>query len=203
MKKFVVLLNIALLLSTTSALAKNVKVMAMSKLSTANPPQSWSVKVMEPFVTQNGYSVHEGSIITGKITDVMPPKRLKRDASFKFIPVSFYDIETEKTYSVDKDIVGKYNALGDVKPGQVLEKGAIAAGNHFISSTIGPGIALVEGAVKNEQGNRAKSAAVSVYESTPLSYINKGKEMYIEEGQVFLMSFKSHESDDNAEEELD
>ena len=44
--------------------------------------------------------------------------------------------------------------------------------------------------VKNEEGNRAKSAAVSVYESTPLSYASKGKELEFKKGQIFIMNFK-------------
>lgn len=54
----------------------------------------------------------------------------------------------------------------------------------------------MQGAVKNEQGNRAKSAAVSVYENSPLSYINKGKELEIQEGQIFVMSFKQIKDDE-------
>lgn len=197
MKKFILIIVLMIFVCTPSVFARNVKVMAMSDFSTANPPQSWSLKVVEGFTTKNGYEVRTGSVITGKIVDVTSPKRLKRNASFKFIPVSFYDITTDKTYRVDKELVGKYNSMGDITAGKVVEKGAIAAGNYFINSTIGTGVALVKGAVKNEEGNRAKSAAVSVYESTPLSYVSKGKEMEIKSGQTFTMNFKfSDESDD-------
>ena len=196
MKKFYLILSIIILASFQSVMAKNVKVEAMSDFSTANPPQTWNLKIKDTFTTKAGFEVCEGSVITGKIVDVTDPKRLKRNASFRFVPVSYYDITNGETYSVDQNIVGKYNSLGDITAGEVIEQGAIAAGNHFISATIGPGIALVKGAVKNEEGNRAKSAAVSVYESTPLSYISKGKEMKIKEGQVFSMSFKFKDEDE-------
>ena len=68
----------------------------------------------------------------------------------------------------------------------------------FIGSFVGPSVALVEGTIKNEQGNRAKSAVVSVYESTPLSYANKGKELEFKKGQIFVMNIKLKK---NAEEE--
>ena len=86
--------------------------------------------------------------------------------------------------------------MTDVTPLSVAKTGAIAAGDHFISGFIGPSIALVEGAVKNEEGNRAKSAAISVYESTPLSYASKGKELNIQKGQIFVMSFKLREEEE-------
>ena len=60
----------------------------------------------------------------------------------------------------------------------------------LIGSFVAPAVGLVEGAVKNEKGNRAKSAVVSAYESTPLSYASKGKNIEIKQGQVFIMSFK-------------
>lgn len=195
MKKLLLIFSFIFLVSLQPAMAKNVKVEAMSDFTTANPPSEWNLKIVEGFTTKAGYEVAEGSVITGKIIDVTSPKRLKQNASFKFIPVSFYDVKTGETYHVQKDFVGKYNSLGDIKAGDIVEKGAIAAGNHFISCTIGPGVALVKGVVKNEEGNRVKSAAVSVYESTPLSYASKGKEMEIKQGQRFTMNFALNEED--------
>lgn len=195
MKKFLLTTLIIVFAVCSAVDAKNVKVEALSDFSTANPPGDWSVKVVESFTTKSGYEVVKDSVITGTITDVTSPKRLKRNAGFKFIPVSYYDKNTNETYCINKNYIGKYNSLGDLKAGKVIEKGAIAAGNHFISCTIGPGVALAEGVVKNEQGNRAKSAVVSVYESTPLSYISKGKELEIKQGQMFTMSFKMRDED--------
>lgn len=197
MKKILLIFSFILLISIQPVMAKNVKVEAMSDFSTANPPSTWNIKIVEGFTTKSGYEVVEGSIITGKIIDVTEPKRLKRNATFRFIPVSYYDIKTDKTYHVDKDYVGKYNTIGDITVEQIAEKGAVTAGNYFISSTIGPGVALVKGVVKNEQGNRAKSAVVSVYESTPLSYVSKGKELEIKQGQQFLMNFKLQDEDED------
>ena len=197
MKKFLLILGFIILAGSLPVMAKNVKVQAMSDFSTENPPGIWNLKIVEGFTTKNGFQVVEGSVLTGKIIDVTDPKRLKRNATFRFIPVSYHDIRNGETYGIDKEIVGKYNSLGDIKATDVIEKGAVTAGNYFISSTIGPGVALVKGAVKNESGNRAKSAVVSVYESTPVSYISKGKELEIKEGQVFLMSFKLQDEEDD------
>lgn len=190
MKKFFIILSFVLLFGIQPAMAKTIKVQAVTNFSTANPPSIWQVRVAEDFYLEDGTHYYAGSIIEGKIVDVTDPQRLKRNAAFKFIPLSYYDSNTNQVYKVNKKITGKYNALGDIKAGTVVKKGAIAASSHFISGFIAPGVALVEGAVKNEEGNRAKSAAVSVYESTPLSYINKGKELEIQKDQIFSMSFK-------------
>ena len=188
MKKFLLLLSAFLIIQP--AMAKSVKVEALSNFSTANPPKTWKLKVLEGFVADNGIVVHPNTILEGKITDVTSPKRLKRAASFKFIPQTYYDPQIGYTQDVKRDFQGKYSIKSDLTAKKVAKKGAITAGNVLIGSFVAPAVGLVEGAVKNEQGNRAKSAAISAYESTPLSLANKGKELEFKSGQVFVMSFK-------------
>ena len=74
-------------------------------------------------------------------------------------------------------------------PASIAKTGAVAAGNKLIGAFIGPSVAIVEGAIKNEQDNIAKSAAISVYESSPLSYVEKGKDLEIKKGDVFKINF--------------
>lgn len=177
------------------ASARNVKVQAMSDFSTANPPLTWKVKVVEDFKAADDYIVCAGSIIEGRITDVTEPKRLKRNATFTFVPINFYDASKKQNFPITRNITGKYSALSDVTVGSVAKQGAVYAGNKLLDGFFGPGIAIVEGAVKNEHGNRAKSAAVSLYESTPLSYANKGKEFEVTKDQIFVMSFKTKDEE--------
>lgn len=188
MKKLLLILSALLIINPV--MAKSVKVEALSDFSTENPPQFWRLKVVEGFVADNNFVVHPNSIIEGKITDVTSPKRMKRNASFTFIPHTYYDPQIGYTKDVKRDFEGKYSKKSEITAKKVAKKGAITAGNILVSGFIGPGVALVEGAVKNEEGNRAKSAVVSVYESTPLSLANKGAEMEFKKGQVFYMNFK-------------
>jgi hypothetical protein len=199
MKKVIILFLLSILY-VSPVFAKNVKVEALSDFSTQNPPETWSVKVVEGFVTQDGYTIYTDSILKGKIEDVTEPKRLKRDATFKFIPTSYYDSNTKSTYKVSQDMVGSYSFLSDVSVGSVVKQGAIMASSHFICGFISPGVALVEGAVKNEEGNRAKSAAISVYESSPISYVSKGKELDIKKGDIFIMNFQMLDEDEKETE---
>ncbi len=194
MKKICALIVLAFV-SMQPVMAKNVKVQAMSDFTTANPPSVWKVRVVEDFVTQNDYTISAGSVIEGKIVDVTEPKRLKRNATFTFLPVRLYDAGKKQNYVIEQNIIGKYSSLSGVSVGSVAKSGAIMVGNKLVDGFFGPGVALVEGAVKNEQGNRAKSAVVSVYESTPLSYANKGKEIEIKKDQIFVMSFKTKEDE--------
>lgn len=195
MKRFLFILTALLIINP--AFAKNIKVEAMSDFSTANPPKTWQVRVVEGFVTTSGFKVNSGSIIEGRIEDVKSAKRLKRDSSFKFIPEFYYDEQIGSAMQIKKDFIGKYNKLSEVDAKTIAKKGAVTAGNILITPFLGAGVALVEGTVKNEEGNRAKSAAVSVYENTPLSLCNKGHELEFTKGEIFIMNFKVNEDEEN------
>ena len=186
--KRIILITALILLTQICVQAKNVKVEALSDFSTANPPHTWQLKIMEDVQMGDNSIIPTGSIITGRIEDIKAPARGKRNAKFTFVPVSI-DIEGRE-YAIQRNLVGQYSFLTSVTPQKIAEKGVVAVGNKVVDGLFGPGVALVEGAVKNEEGNRAKSAAVSLYESTPLSYISKGKELEIPAGYKFIMSFK-------------
>ena len=193
MKKILFLLLFMLIVNP--AFAKNVKVEALSDFSTENPPSTWRLKVVEGFVTDNGITVHPNTIFEGRIVDVTSPKRLKRAASFTFIPQTYYDPQVGVTKDVKRDFQGKYSSKTDMTAGNLAKKGAMTAGNIFIGSFVAPTVGLVEGAVKNEKGNRVKSAAMSAYENTPFSVVNKGKELEFKKGQSFIMNFKLKEEE--------
>lgn len=199
MKKILLVLSALLIMSPV--MAKNVKVQAMADFSTANPPKVWKVKILESFVADNGMTIRQNTIVEGDIVNVKSPQRLKRNATFRFVPKSYFDPQDGTKRMVKRDFEGKYSSMSEINTMYVAKKGAITAGNILIGSFVAPTVGLVEGAVKNERGNRAKSAAISAYESTPLSYANKGKELEFKSGQTFIMSFKLKGEEDSAQEE--
>ena len=196
MKRFLLILTSFLIINPV--IAKNIKVEALSDFSTVNPPKIWKIKIIEGFVADNGQAVHPNTIVEGKIIDVTSPKRLKRAAAFTFVPQTYYDPRIGYTQDVKRDFQGKYSSKTDMTAKNVAKKGARTAGNLLVGSFVAPAVGLVEGAVKNSEGNRAKSAVVSAYENTPLSYASKGKELEFKKGQVFIMNFKL-----KSEEELE
>ena len=188
MKKFLLILVAFLIIQPV--MAKSIKVQAMSNFSTVRPPKVWKVKILESFVADNGIVVHQDTVIEGDIVNVKSPQRLKRNATFKFVPKTYFDPQVGEAKIVKRDFEGKYSSRGELDAKTLAKKGAVSAGNMFIGSFVAPTVGFVEGAIKNERGNRVKSAAISAYESTPLSYANKGKEIEIKSGQIFFMNFK-------------
>ena len=198
MKKILLILSALLIINP--AIAKSVKVEAMANFSTANPPKTWKIKILESFVADNGETVHANTIVEGDIIGTEGPKRLKRNATFKFVPKTYYDPQEGYTKDVKRDFEGKYSSKTEMTAKNIAKKGALTAGNMLVGSFVSPAVGLVEGAVKNNEGNRAKSAVVSAYENTPLSYASKGKELEFKRGQVFIMNFKLRDEEDEAVE---
>lgn len=168
----------------TPALAQSVEVEAMSDFSTDNPPKIYAVKIVEPTTTPKGV-IESGSILEGKII-AKDAKRLKRDATFTFIPTTLIEPNGNEI-KVKRTFVGKYSKGFD--KGKLAKKAVLSAGN-FVVKGFSTGYTAIEGAVKNEEGNVIKSSAVAVYESSPLSYVEKGNALEIKQGEHFFINFK-------------
>lgn len=170
----------------TPVLAYNVEVEALSDFSTNDPPQTFSVKVVEPINSTN-VTIESGSIIKGKVI-TKDAKRLKQDATFSFIPL-YIETPNGEVVKVKRNFVGKYRKEIDKK--KIAKSAALTAGN-FVVKGFSTGVTAVQGAVKNEQGNIIKSTAVAVYEGSPVSYIQKGDALEIKQGQRFYMKFSDN-----------
>ncbi len=197
MKKFITLLFFAILLAPV-ANARLVKVAACSDFSTANPPATWQLTFTEDLVTKTGILVKAGSRVEGRITNVQTPKRLKRDASFIFEPFMFYDTENN-AYPIKEKFVGKYSFGAKLKAKEVTKQGVLTAGSIVIPG-FGSAVKTVEGVCKNEEGNRVKSGAVALVDSTPISLYKRGEELEFRKGEVFKLSFKLEGEEDTDEE---
>ena len=177
----------------TQVYAKTVEVTALDKISTEKPSKSVSVRLVEPLEIIQGQVLNPGAIIAGQLVDVKSPKRLKRDAGFSFKPVTYTD-EDGKTHKITSNIKASYTK--SIDKGEIAKSAALGVGSYFVKG-LSMGVAAVEGAVKNEEGGRIKSSAVSVYEASPLSYVEKGEELTIEPGQNFYLRFRNPKTDDD------
>lgn len=184
MKK--ILLILTLILLSHPVFAKTIPVEALEDFSTKNPPKMMSIKVLNELNLDKELTFKEGFVVEGQIVDVSSPKRLKRSAGFSFVPLKYTNLEGE-TFEIKNYYPAKYTTK--LNKGQVVKSAALGVGNYFVKG-LSTGVAAIEGAVKNEEGNRLKSSAVSLYESSPLSYIEKGQDIEIKTGQPFLLNFK-------------
>lgn len=193
MKKYLYSLIFTIFLLCQPAMAKTVAVEALNEFSTENPSTKMSVKILEDLVIDDNVVFKEGTVVNGKIVDVTDPKRLKRDATFTFIPLSYVD-KNDKTVTIKGYYPAKYTTK--LNKGELAKNVGLGVGSFFVKG-LSMGYSAVEGAVKNEQDNRFKSSVTKVYEDSPLSYVEKGGELTIEKNQTFYLNFKSKDDEDN------
>ena len=187
MKKFFVFL--AMLMFSSPVLAKSIPVEALNDFSTENPPKTMDVKILSEIVLDETITLSQGAIVHGQITDISDPKRLKRDASFTFVPL-YYTNANKGVIRINGYFPAKYTTK--LNKGELAKSAALGVGSIFVKG-LSVGYSAVEGAVKNEDDNRIKSGAKAAYESSPFSYVEKGSEVVITKGQNFYLNFKQKE----------
>lgn len=172
--------------------AQTIMVSALNEISTAKPAKTVSVKLDEPLTITNEQILNSGVILTGELTNIKRPKRLKRNAKFTFEPKT-YEEPNGKICEIS-NIKAIYKTKPDKK--QLAKRAVLTAGGHFVKG-LTPQVALIEGAIKNEEGNVVKSSLKSVYKASPLSYVEKGKDLDIKPEQQFYLKFSEITKNNN------
>lgn len=167
--------------------AKATKVTALQEFNSTNPPKYFRVRLSEDLEISETKTLYKYYTLNGYIYDVIPPKRLKRGASFVFVPTHYTDY-SNKTYPMT-NVVSQYTTnkftLKNFTISSALSM-AIGAVPAFVVTT---GYYAFDGAKKNEEGNRFKSSATEVYENSCLSLGEKGDNLYIQKNQEFYLNF--------------
>lgn len=195
MKKNLYLLVLIFGLLCQPVLAKTLAVEALNDFSTENPSARMSIKILEDLAIDDNVVFSEGTVVDGKVVDVTDPKRLKRDATFTFVPLSYVD-KNGKTIDVKGYYPAKYTTK--ISKGELAKNVGLGVGNFFVKG-LSLGYSAVEGAVKNEKDNRFKSSVTEVYKDSPFSYVEKGTELVIEKNQMFYLNFKSKDDEDESD----
>ena len=167
MKKFCWTIFLLLIMLSQPVLAKPIAVEALSDFTTENPPKEMSIKLLEDIAVDDTLTIKAETIVDGNVVDVTDPKRLKRNASFTFVPTSYKD-ERGQVVVIKNYYPAKYTTK--VNKGQLAKSAALSVGNFFVKG-LSIGYSAVEGAIKNEKDNRFKSSVTEVYQDSPLSYV--------------------------------
>lgn len=179
--------------------AETMQVISLSDFSTENPSEFIEFSVHDDFKLGEYLDFPSGCEVKARVVDVVSPKRLKRNASFSVIPVSYKNPDGQE-FVVEDEIKGKFSQNFNINKAAVVKNVALTVGNHFLKG-VSAGYYAIEGAVKNAEGNRFKSSMVSLYEKSPLVYINNGHELEIKKGDCFSFKFKGKEENHDEDSE--
>ncbi|HIS37791.1 TPA: hypothetical protein IAC10_14400 [Candidatus Scatousia excrementigallinarum] len=195
MKNVLLRLGLIVIFCVSPVWAERLHVQAMSDFSTFTPCKNITFKALNAIELSPDVKLWGGYIVQARIYEVIPPKRLKRNAGFKIVPVKYTDTNGN-TYSINQEFIGKYSPKFELDKGELAKNAALSVGDYFLKG-LSLGYHAVEGAVKNEEGNRAKSSVVSVYKNSPLSYVENGQEIEIKKDDLFSFTFKTIDEEDD------
>lgn len=187
LKKFISIFLVIIIQSIyLAAEAKTIKVKALSDFNSLNPPKYYKVQMLEPFyVETENIQLNAGYILDGYIAKVIPPKRLKQDATFIFVPTKYLD--SNKNIHYIKTLVGARTTKIDAK--NLVISSALVFTVGIVPALLAiPGFFAAEGAIKAKDGEKTKASIDNAYEKSYLSIGEKGNDLHILKNEVFLLN---------------
>lgn len=187
MKKFLILFVFVVFLAQ-GVEAKTIKVISLKPFSTEFPSPIFKVKTVRRETLVKGVTLEAGTIISGIVLRVSPPKRGKRDSCFEFIP-------TEIVYKDNVYKLGNLNIVAIVMGYNPIDKKELAfavarkTANYFLRGAVSA-VQFAQGAMEAEDGQRIQAGAQKVYKDSFLVFIEPGEELYINRGDIILLKIK-------------
>lgn len=201
MKK--ILLIILCFMSVQCAVvAKTIKLVgtAENDFSTQNPSSEFSLKTEKAINTPSGI-LEQGSVITGYVIKVIPPKRGKRDAYLYFklksisIPNEDRIITIDNEKAIGKITMYKSKDLKDLNYAQVSYTAGKTVANLFVKHISYP-IDFVKGVFSADEGeNKIQSGMQQTYEGSFFSYFSEGNEFNLKKDDKLTLTLQLTDSE--------
>lgn len=189
MKKiFLLIIIFIFLLFGSNVEAKTIKVISCENFSTANPNETFKVKILEEKKISKDLYLEPNNIIVGHVIRVYKPRRGKRDSYFELVPSEMI-VDGEKVEINDPTLVGKIQSCKKLNPCIIVFKAGSLVVNFYLKGVINAAI-ITKGAIKNEYHNRIKSGWMEYYNSSFLTFVENGKELNITEGDILVLKIK-------------
>ena len=165
--------------------------------SSEYPPKSFNVTVYEDYYIKNMGMIAKGTVLYLEILKVSDAKRAKRDASVEARIVKVYSPINDETVNVNNPrAIVKLSKYKELDKGNVATNVGITVANHFVKHITYPAH-FVKGVVKDKEGNRLKSGVKEVYDSSILSYVEKGEELNLQAGDLATLTYYTKKYQNN------
>lgn len=190
MKKcWIIIVFILFFILSLPARAEKILVQVADDFPDKYPPFEYSFVLSDGISLDKGGLIEKGSLIKGRIFEVVEPKRLNRDAYLIFIADSYtIPSDNQKTIKIKNRISSKIRCYKKFQIPEKKELMKTAIG--LIVPGLDYGISFAEGVAKpDENTNRFKTGCHHVLESWPFSYCLKGDELKLEPGASAIFDF--------------
>lgn len=185
--------------------AKTYKMIAesLTEISAKETPKYITVQLPAQKITGSDFYTEKDVMLRAKVTRVEYAKRGKRDGYIE-AKLLAYALPSENNRTVDiseKNFIVKVKRYTPTDFKGIAQSAATSVAGQVLSIPFfTQGVAAVKGAVKPIDGqSRLKSAGISAYESSPLTYLNKGKDLNVSLGDKLTIILKIDTPDETAE----
>ena len=192
MKKYVFLFISLLFLTLNAAIAdilpSNVYVVTEKDInhSEINKNQILEFLALDNYGVDDGIIINKGDIVKVKIKDYVKPKRGKRNGYYKIEYIGDNGtLSGTMKVSTPKDLKDIAKSAGISITGHILKVPGFSQAIAVSKGLISP----------NQDESRLKSAGKNLYESTPLTYIEKGSDFCVEKDGIIVLKLKPENND--------
>ena len=189
MKKFIISV-LCLLMATPSFAKSTVLVQSLNNFSSLRPQYNLSFKVAKTHKFKNGFTLEKGTVINTKVEKITEPKRGKRDVYIVVHPTDMnIPARHQKRAFKSPHLMAKITPHKKMNKKQAAQKGAVSA-TGFVIPGFSQAYYFYKGYDNPEKGkSRLASGGRNAYKNSPLSYVEKGKELKIKQGDYLKMKF--------------
>lgn len=190
MKK-IILTALCLPILCATAYGAFLHVETITPFATPDPPEMVRLKSLSELQLSQDILIQNGDILTGELINIKKPRRLKRNATFKY-RINYIKTSDGKNIEVTEYNVGRYASVANVNKRKVATSTALKVGELFASG-ITVSYRAIEGAVES-RGEGASGVALgaveNVYDNSIFGYIKKGVEIQKKAGDKFYLYIK-------------
>ena len=142
--------------------------------------------------------IEKNSDIAVRAKEYINPKRGKRDGYLKVQLISYTIPSKDKYIEISEIYEGSLRPSNKKDFKEIAEHTGVSVAGHFLKIPgFSQAVAVSKGLINpNQDESRLKSAGKNLYESTPLTYIEKGKDFNIDEDTIVVISFKEYNVND-------
>ena len=199
MKKFLfstlILIFCIVLRANAEVIPHSIYAVSQDEISSADLKEGTIIKLkaIDNYSISKDEIIEKNSEIMVRIVQYSQPKRGKRNGYLKVNLIS-YEIPSKNEKRMPKEeLMGtlRLSTPKDLK--SIAESAGVTIAGHFLKVPgFSQAIAVSKGLLEpNENQSRIKSAGENLYKSTPLVYIEKGKELNIEKDTIVVIKVKS------------
>lgn len=196
MKKIKFIILIILLMTVSPAYAKNYKVLfeATQSFSTLSPSNQLILRATKT-QTVDEHIIPQGTIIKCNVVEVAEAKRGKQNGYAKLSIVEAAKSDNETLFVLKNPIKVKAIPYSETDYAGLATSAGTSVVSHWVPG-FSQGVGAIKGMVQaKENESLLKAAAKGVYETTPLTYASKGKELIVNPNDKITIIFTVKKAD--------